>query len=141
GIPLHEANGGFTGYVGSCLDITERKQAEEGLRQSQVHLQLTTEAAQMGTWQWNLETNEVFWSAIHKKLWGYEPTPDPIRDEDWASRVHKDDLQRAEESIDKCRGGTAEYEVEYRTYRRAVPRPVGSGLREAPTSTKQAKPL
>jgi PAS domain S-box-containing protein len=33
GIPVHSASGEFTGYIGSCIDITERKQAEEALRQ------------------------------------------------------------------------------------------------------------
>src|SRR6516225_1300481 len=33
GIPVHAASGEFTGYIGSCIDITERKRAEEALRQ------------------------------------------------------------------------------------------------------------
>jgi PAS domain S-box-containing protein len=33
GIPVHSASGEFTGYIGSCIDITERKRAEEALRQ------------------------------------------------------------------------------------------------------------
>jgi len=33
GIPVHSVSGEFTGYIGSCIDITERKRAEEALRQ------------------------------------------------------------------------------------------------------------
>jgi PAS domain S-box-containing protein len=33
GIPVYSVSGVFTGYIGSCIDITERKRAEEGLRQ------------------------------------------------------------------------------------------------------------
>src|SRR5262249_41350733 len=33
GIPVDSVNGEFTGYIGSCIDITERKRAEEALRQ------------------------------------------------------------------------------------------------------------
>jgi PAS domain S-box-containing protein len=35
GIPVHGASGEFTGYIGSCIDISERKRAEEALRQSE----------------------------------------------------------------------------------------------------------
>jgi len=33
GIPLHEENGTFTGYIGSCVDVTDRKQTEQELEQ------------------------------------------------------------------------------------------------------------
>lgn len=35
GIPLRDSAGEFTGYIGTCIDITERKQAEAALRQSE----------------------------------------------------------------------------------------------------------
>jgi PAS domain S-box-containing protein len=37
GIPLHSSEGEFTGYIGSCIDITERREAEEGLREAIRH--------------------------------------------------------------------------------------------------------
>jgi PAS domain S-box-containing protein len=42
GAPLYTADGIFSGYIGSCVDITDRKQAEESLRAAQEQLQLIT---------------------------------------------------------------------------------------------------
>lgn len=39
GIPVHGASGEFTGYIGSCVDITDRKRAEEALLHSEARMQ------------------------------------------------------------------------------------------------------
>jgi PAS domain S-box-containing protein len=95
-------------------DVTERKQAEEQLRQSRTHLQMATEAAQVGTWQWNVRTNKLVWSSIHKRIWGYEPSPEPISFTDWSNLVDERDLARAEQAIEDTLKTGAPYDVEYR---------------------------
>lgn len=92
----------------------ERKRFDENLRQSQAHLQLTTEAAQIGTWEWHIEQNEIIWSPIHKKLWGYELMPAAITIEDWARRIIESDLPQAQEAIEKCLRREGDYDIEYR---------------------------
>ncbi len=92
----------------------EKLRGELALHESQAHLQLTTEAAQIGTWQWNIKTGELFWSALHKKLWGYQPSPGPICYETWARLLDSKDLKQAEQAIEKCLHGREEYDVEYR---------------------------
>jgi PAS domain S-box-containing protein len=42
GAPRHDAAGRFAGFIGSCVDITERKQAEDSERQAGVLLRLAT---------------------------------------------------------------------------------------------------
>src|SRR5689334_5758079 len=92
----------------------EKLRNEHALRESQAHLQLTTEAAQVGTWQWDMATDELVWSDIHKRLWGYEATRELIRIEDWARLIDEEDLQHANEAIEQCRRGQPDYDVEYR---------------------------
>ncbi|MFL6213138.1 MAG: ATP-binding protein [Blastocatellia bacterium] len=94
----------------------EKLRNEQALRESQAHLQLTTEAAQVGTWQWNLATGELVWSEIHKRLWGYEATREQVTYDDWARLIDEEDLQCANEAIGKCLRGQDDYDVEYRIH-------------------------
>jgi PAS domain S-box-containing protein len=92
----------------------EKLRNEQALRESQAHLQLTTEAAEVGTWQWDMATDVLVWSDIHKRLWGYDAAREPITFEDWARLIDEEDLRHANEAIEKCRRGQEDYDVEYR---------------------------
>lgn len=58
------ATGTITGVIGFTFDITERKQAEIALQQNQERLDLAMQAAKMGSWDWDIQTNKVNWSTI-----------------------------------------------------------------------------
>ena len=76
-------------------DITERQQAEKALRESERRLHLATKAANVGLWDWDLQTNTVWFSPEWKRQIGYEDHEIPNHFEVWQSRVHPDDLERA----------------------------------------------
>ena len=42
------------------IDITERKESEDALRESQQRLTMATAAGAVGVWDWNFATNELF---------------------------------------------------------------------------------
>ncbi len=110
----------------------ERLRAERAVRESQLHLKLTTEAARVGTWQWNVQTGELAWSALHKALWGYDPARQ-LGYTEWARLIHPDDLHRAEAAIQAClERRTSAYDVEYRIT------PVGESQTRWIRSTGQA---
>ena len=56
GIPLPAPDGSSTGYVGSIVDITERKRAEESLRRKESELTEAQRLAGIGSWQWDSST-------------------------------------------------------------------------------------
>lgn len=70
-------------------DITERKRAEERLRQSEERLELALVASRMGVWEWNIETDETFWSPECYDIYG-EKSFDG-RGATFAKMIHPDD--------------------------------------------------
>lgn len=61
-IAIRDRFGTVTGYLGTLTDITERKQIEEKLRNTEALLQEAQRVAKMGSWSWDLTTGEKWWS-------------------------------------------------------------------------------
>ena len=72
-IPQFAVDGALTGYVGSSVDITERKEAEESLRRKESELVEAQRLAAIGSWQWSAATDEVIWSDELYRIAGLEP--------------------------------------------------------------------
>lgn len=73
GIPLLAPDGSLTGYVGSSVDITERRRAEALLRRKERELTEAQRLAGIGSWQWDSRTGEVVWSDELYRIAGLEP--------------------------------------------------------------------
>jgi PAS domain S-box-containing protein len=73
GMPLLTLDGSLAGYIGSCVDITERIQAEESLRRKETELREAQRLAAIGSWQWDCNTDEVVWSDELFRIAGLEP--------------------------------------------------------------------
>lgn len=90
-------------------DISERVNAEAALRESEQRWSFALEGSGDGVWDWNVQTNEVFFSKHWKQMLGYDPDEIENRLEEWEKRVHPDDLELCYESIRRHLSG--EFEV------------------------------
>jgi diguanylate cyclase (GGDEF)-like protein/PAS domain S-box-containing protein len=90
--PIQDENGTVIGTSKILRDITERKQAEAALQASQARWQFALEGSGDGVWDWNVQTNEVFFSRQWKTMLGYGEAEIGNHLEEWSSRVHPDDI-------------------------------------------------
>jgi two-component system CheB/CheR fusion protein len=95
-------------------DITEHKLAEETLRLSEQRRSLALEAAQAGTWEWGLLTNENIWSDELWSLYGLETNSCRPSYEEWRKIIHPDDLLHTEQTLQEAVFRGTAYNTEWR---------------------------
>ncbi|SEO40515.1 PAS domain S-box-containing protein [Flavobacterium sp. CF108] len=85
---------GKVSFFGHISDITDLKDKEEKLRISEERFQFALEASTVGIWDWDMVTNNVFYSSLSLKILELESADifdDPER---WDKIVHPDDLPK-----------------------------------------------
>ena len=100
--------------VSFVVDLSARKQAEAALQQYSDRLEMALSLAQMGSWEWDLQTDRLFWTPYHEVIFGYEPGASERPYRDWMTRVHPEDLAPTEALMQAAIANREGFDCEYR---------------------------
>ncbi len=87
-------------YYSFITNITERKRAEEALRESKERLDLAQKVSNVGIFEWNIQTGVNTWTPELEAIYGLQEGEFPGTQEAWEELVHPEDMQEAVRGVD-----------------------------------------
>jgi PAS domain S-box-containing protein len=86
---------------------------------NRINFDLAIKGSDDGLWDWNIETNEMFFSTRWKGMLGYAEREIINHHQEWEQRIHPDDVEQVRLNIrNYLQGNISEYAAEYRLQHR-----------------------
>jgi diguanylate cyclase (GGDEF)-like protein/PAS domain S-box-containing protein len=119
GTPLFEVGGVFSGYIGSCIDIDDSRQAAQKLKDDEALMSFALEGAGDSIWDWNVPTGEVALTGVGAAMFGYTESEASHHIEDWFALIPEEDQVRWREMLHNFFHEKSEkFSIEYRVCNR-----------------------
>ncbi|MEH2478548.1 PAS domain S-box-containing protein [Nitrobacteraceae bacterium AZCC 2146] len=97
----------------ACEDITERRETENALRQSETYLAEAQRLSHTGSFGWRTATGEIIWSEETFRIFGYDKAPS-VNIDMVIQRIHPDDRALAQQTIDRASSDGKDFDHGYR---------------------------
>ncbi|MEI7990195.1 MAG: PAS domain-containing protein, partial [Chloroflexota bacterium] len=101
-------------FVGTAIDITDRKRAEEQIAHLLERFDLATRAAHLGVWDWDIIHDHLVWDDRMYELYGVKREDFSGAYETWLKGLHPDDRAQSDEISKQSLRGEKEYNTEFR---------------------------
>ena len=113
--PVFNPSGDLVEYVGTVMDVTERKHTEEKLRQSEAYLAEAQKLTHTGSWVWEVPARRALHlSEEWYRVYGFDPKEGMAAWNKRLERIHPDDRAGRQQAIDRAISEKSDYEIEYR---------------------------
>jgi PAS domain S-box-containing protein len=115
GRPIVNESGGLVEFVGSAMDVTAAKQAEETLRRSEGYLAEAQRLSHTGSWASLPATGEIkYLSEECYRVMDFDPHRGQPRYKEFFERIHPDDRAKVSEAVETAGRENTEFELDYR---------------------------
>lgn len=117
--PVRNERGEINGIFVLGSDVTERKRAEDALRQSEERLRIASDATALGIYDYDITTGTIGWDTRVRSIWGVGQA-ETITYDVFAAGLHPDDRAPTQEKIDAALhpDGDGRFFAEYRVVHR-----------------------
>lgn len=109
-----DSQGKVTGAGGVLTDIDDRVKAEQALERSQLSMLEAQQLAKCGSWEMDLETREIVWSAECCRLFDRDPLQGAPTTEEYRALIDPLDLEKLDELILRCCETGEEYSYDHK---------------------------
>ncbi len=118
-VPVADAAGRHTHFVAVQRDITERKQVQQALHESEERFKTVARITSDTIWDWDLVSDRIWWSEGMQGTFGHAPADLPADISSWTRHLHADDRDRVVKSMHQVIDtGGENWSAEYRFRRK-----------------------
>ena len=118
GSPLLDERGDYVGTLCMASEITERKRIEALIQLGEQHLADAQRVAHLGSWEWNVVTDQLSWSDELYRIFGLEPGELVPTYGGYLAQLHPDDVDIVNAFVGTAMHGGGRYEFEHRIIRK-----------------------